>query len=172
MAVANKARRQWGRGLGVGMSLLWLLGACLATANEKIIIGAVEDVMLLPWGIRLPSRIDTGAATSSLDVRGLTLYKDHAEFWVPDFAGGRHMRLPVSRWEYVRSPAGEEVRPVVEVDLCLGTSHIRTLVNLHDRSKMTYPLLIGRNILSQGYVVDVSRELTFPPQCVNPRRSP
>ena len=33
--------------------------------EEKIAIGTVEEVILLPWNIRLPARIDTGAANFS-----------------------------------------------------------------------------------------------------------
>jgi hypothetical protein len=32
-----------------------------ANAEEKITIGAVEDVILLPWGVRLPARIELNA---------------------------------------------------------------------------------------------------------------
>lgn len=38
----------------------------MADAEEKIAIGLLEDMILLPWGVKLPARIDTGAATSSL----------------------------------------------------------------------------------------------------------
>ena len=42
-------------------------------AQERITIGLVEEIILLPWGVKIPARIDTGAAVSSLDVRGLTV---------------------------------------------------------------------------------------------------
>ena len=49
-------------------------------AADRVTIGLVEEVILLPWGVKMPARIDTGAATSSLDVRDLTVKKKVAEF--------------------------------------------------------------------------------------------
>jgi hypothetical protein len=43
-----------------------------AFAEDKITIGGIEEVILLPWGITVKARIDTGATLSSLDVCEIT----------------------------------------------------------------------------------------------------
>jgi hypothetical protein len=43
----------------------------MAEAGEKLSVGLVEEVVLLPWGVRLPARVDTGAAMTSLDARNI-----------------------------------------------------------------------------------------------------
>ena len=134
-------------------------------AEEKIGVGIAEEVILLPWGVRIPARIDTGAATSSLDARDLTVKDNVAEFRLPDKYGGLQLKLPVLRWRVVRSAQGKKRRPVVGVDLCIGSRHIRTMVNLMDRSGVTYPMIIGRNVLKENFVVDCMKSHCAPPSC-------
>jgi hypothetical protein len=147
------------------LSVVFLLASGVVNAEEKITIGAVEDVILLPWGVKLPARIDTGAAKSSLDARELKVRDKVAEFKLPQKYGGLQLRLPIVEWRHVRSPDGRERRPVVELEICLGSRRIRTQVNLTDRSMVKYPLILGRNFLREEFVVDVKRRKTAPPSC-------
>ena len=128
-------------------------GVALAETKEKIQLGAVENVVLLPWGVTLPARIDTGAAISSLDARNLTIKGNIVEFTLPEQYGGQHIRLPIVKWMTVRSAETKEKRPVVLVELCIGSKRIQTQVNLNDRSHVKHPLLIGRNTLMHSFVV-------------------
>ena len=59
-----------------------------AEPSEKITAGAVEEIVLLPWGVRLHARIDTGAATSSLDVCAAKVEVKYASFSLSDRCGG------------------------------------------------------------------------------------
>ena len=146
-------------------AMLSLLVPGTADAEEKIIIGGIEEVILLPWGVRLPARIDTGAAKSSLDAQELKVRDDMVEFKLPKKHGGLRLRLPIIEWRHIRTPEGLERRPVVELEICLGSRRIRTEVNLADRSMVKYPLILGRNFLREDYVVDVKRRRTAPPNC-------
>ena len=146
-------------------AMLSLLVPGTADAEEKIIIGGIEEVILLPWGVRLPARIDTGAAKSSLDAQELKVRDDMVEFKLPKKHGGLKLRLPIIEWRHIRTPEGLEPRPVVELEICLGSRRIRTEVNLADRSKVKYPLILGRNFLKENYIVDVKRRKTAPPNC-------
>ena len=136
--------------------------------KEPITLGMEEEVMLLPWGVRLPARVDTGAATTSLDARHLVVKGNMAEFQLPEQYGGLQLRLPVVAWRTIRSAEHSERRPVVELDICLGPKHIRARVNLNDRSRVKYPIIIGRNVLKQGFVVDCLHSCLVPPSCPVP----
>jgi hypothetical protein len=145
--------------------MLSLLVSGTAGAEEKVIIGAVEDVILLPWGVKLPARIDTGAAKSSLDAQELKVQDDLVEFKLPQKYGGLELRLPIIEWRHVRTPEGRERRPIVELEICFGSRRIRTLVNLTNRSMVKYPLILGRNFLRENFIVDVKRRRTARPDC-------
>jgi hypothetical protein len=131
----------------------------------KITLGVVEDVVVSPWGLSFPARIDTGADLSSLDARDLVVRNNVAEFKLGKRWGGRRVQLPVTEWRHIQTAMGIEKRPVVEISICLGSKHFPTLVTLKDRSEMMYPFLVGRSALKGGYVVDASRSRAAQPTC-------
>ena len=145
--------------------LIILLVPGKGVPGDKITIGEVEEVILLPWGVRMPARIDTGAATSSLDARGLKVKNNIAEFKLPKrYGGALELRLPVTQWQNIRSADFKEKRPVVEITFCMGPKLLHIEVNLNDRSTVKYPLILGRNAL-KDFIVDCERSNCLPPSC-------
>jgi len=47
---------------------------------------------------------------------------------------------------------GLEVRPVIELDLCLAGIKVSGEVSLADRTRFNYPLLVGRDMLEAGHI--------------------
>lgn len=67
---------------------------------------------------------------------------------------------PVVRWVSIRRRGGGNiVRPVVNMDLCIGGIRVNGEVNLADRSGFNYPLLVGRNMLSEAGIAIDSRKI-------------
>jgi len=67
---------------------------------------------------------------------------------------------PIVRWVSIRRRGGGSiVRPVVLMDLCIAGRRVRGEVNLADRSGFNYPLLIGRNMLSEASISVDSRQI-------------
>jgi hypothetical protein len=147
------------------LSVLFLFAIEKGKAEEKITIGEVEDVILMPWGVRLPARIDTGAAKSSLDARDLKVKNNMAEFKLPKKYGDLQIHLPVIGWQDIRSADFREKRPVVEITLCMGPKLLHIEVNLNDRSTVKYPLIVGRNALKDNFVIDCGQLHCLPPSC-------
>ena len=145
--------------------LLCLLWGNAMGAENSIEIGLVEDVILVPWGVKVPARVDTGAAMTSLDARGLKVQGNTVEFSLPKKYGGQKLSLPIVKWMRFRSAEARDRRPVVEMDLCIGSRLIRTQINLNNRSGVEYPLLLGRNVLQHDFVVNCTREKCAPPSC-------
>ncbi len=133
--------------------------------SGMVTVGATEEVILSPWGLSFPARIDTGADLSSLDARDLVVRNNVAEFKLGKRWGSRRLRLPVIEWRHIQTSLGTEKRPVVEVSICLGSKLFRTPVTLKDRSEMLYPFLVGRTALSGKFLVDASRSKTAKPAC-------
>jgi len=40
------------------------------------------------------------------------------------------------------------------MEICVGPKRFPIRINLNDRSKMKYPVIIGRNVLKEGFAVD------------------
>jgi len=148
-----------------------LVTPAIVRGESKITLSRVEEVILLPWDIKLLARVDTGATVTSIDARDLKVEGEVAEFRLPEDYGGALLRLPVVAWRHVRSSKGRETRPVVEIDLCIATQEIRVRANLNDRSMVKYPIILGRNALKDHFVVDVKkRSRTTPPKCSDRRK--
>jgi hypothetical protein len=136
-----------------------------AEDKTKMVVGAVEEVILLPWGVKLPARIDTGSGMTSLDVRDLTIKNKVAQFRLPEKYGNILISLPVIQRRNIRTADSRERRPVVEIELCLGSKRMRVQANLNDRSHLTYPLNLGRDVLKQGFIVDCTQEKILSLKC-------
>ncbi|MGB9627590.1 MAG: ATP-dependent zinc protease [Thermodesulfobacteriota bacterium] len=165
----NYERRQIGKIIFLILPLIFtilLFTPLYAEDKTKTLIGGVEEVVLFPWGVKLPARIDTGASMTSLDVRDLTVKKGMAEFRLPQQYGNTLIRLPIMRHCGIRSSDARERRPVVEMELCIGSRRMQVEVNLNDRSRMEYPLILGRNVLNLGFIVDSAQEKILPPKCL------
>ena len=141
------------------------IGSSTRGEAAKITLGVVEDVILSPWGINFPARIDTGADLSSLDARDIVVRQDVAEFRLGADYGRQRLQLPIVEWGHVQTSMGIEKRPIVEISICLGSKLLRTLATLKDRSGMAYPFLVGRSTLSGSFLVDTSRSRAAQPSC-------
>jgi hypothetical protein len=165
--------------IGVGLRLAGaaLLGLFLgplpghAAAVDKPTLGPAAEVLLLPWGIRVQARVDTGAATSSLDARVISITgrkgAQTVRFKLMGDAGATVVELPVADVHRVRtSDAGRaERRPTVELEMCVAGRRFVAEVNLNDRSRMEYRMLLGRNALEGRFVVDVEQTAATPAAC-------
>lgn len=137
----------------------------------QLVIGAVEPVYLHIPGIVLPARIDTGAATSSLHALNIETFERDGQSWVrfrvptSDSDVATRVERPVARRIVVTQASSEarESRAVVTLPVTLGRISQTAEFSLTDRGHLEYPVLIGRNILRDLMIVDVSHfRLTEP----------
>lgn len=141
-----------------------------ATAGELDlpIIGVVEFVTVEPPGVRLEAVIDTAAEGTTLAVRNVRLLeKDgqrYANYTLADpVTGDEHeIEALVRRRASTQHADGSTSRnPVVHMWLSLGENRTRVEVGLSERTDMPYPLVVGRNLLTDVAIVDVSRRHTL-----------
>ncbi|MGB2118988.1 MAG: ATP-dependent zinc protease [Porticoccaceae bacterium] len=139
----------------------------MATTAGKLhlpIVGAVEMVRIEPADLMLEARIDTGAETTSIHAEDIQLVENdgrrYVRFMLIDGANGEQVQqeLRLRRRVLIKQSYGpDERRYVVRMWLTLGDTRSRVDVNLSDRTNFEYPLLIGRNFLTDSLIVDVSR---------------
>ena len=131
------------------------------------VIGGVEPVYFLPMKTPFASRIDTGAATSSVDVSNLRHFERDGEKWVSfnlvNRSSGETHRFEkkVKRKVNITRIDEDEKRVAVEMDVKIGGHIISADFSLADRDKFIYQGLIGRNIINGRFIVDPSVENTF-----------
>ena len=129
------------------------------------IIGVLERVSIPEWGLYdMEARIDTGAYTSSIDVRRVVL-AGSGDDGIPlaeiTFGGGKDERqvlAQVAGYQRVRNSSGHvTVRPIVQAVISLAGRRFRTRINLHRREGMTYRMIIGRRALAGRFLIDVAQ---------------
>ncbi|OLT41231.1 hypothetical protein BJF86_16060 [Serinicoccus sp. CNJ-927] len=132
--------------------------------TEQTVVGWREWVQIpqvdVPW---IKAKIDTGAKTSAIHAFDLRSFDRDGRDWVsfavhPWQATAQDevaVELPVHDSRSVRSSSGhEEQRYVVRLPVVLGGREVPVEVTLTDRDEMGFRMLIGREALVQGYVVD------------------
>ncbi|MGR9046623.1 MAG: ATP-dependent zinc protease family protein [Gammaproteobacteria bacterium] len=146
--------------------------ASIITANLKgyAVYGHVEEVALMPDDIEIKARLDTGASRSSLNARDIELVEEDGRQWVSfvfdDQNGNEHHMLePLVDTITIKQASGKQHRYVVELGLCVGEHYEKNLFTLADRSKMTYPVLVGRNFLKNSMLVSSTHKMTAKPSC-------
>lgn len=125
--------------------------------THKTIIGSVEKVRVLPGNVVLEARIDTGATTSSIGVDSYRIFREDGKKWVEIDLDGQLFKHKVVKFIHIKQHGNEsKKRPVIKLRLIIGEVSETVNVTLADRSNFEYQLLIGRNMLYDHFVVDVS----------------
>lgn len=155
-------------------AVLLLLAFCGTVSAEKTmttpeslkIIGWVELIRLEPWGIKTSARIDTGANTSSMSARDISVFKKNGKTWVKftfDFrkdTGERFVEIerPLVRMLKIKQHDGpSQERPVISMEICLADEIREAEFDLIDRRALNYPVLLGRKALAGYVMVDPAR---------------
>jgi hypothetical protein len=109
--------------------------------TEATVIGFYEDILI--GGRLIRAKIDTGASKSSVDVKLAELLK----------------LGPVVGRTTVINTHGRAVRPVVRTEIEMAGRNLDASFNIALREHLRYPILIGKNILRRGFLVDPKKKL-------------
>lgn len=154
------------------LSCLWLT----VMANpEKNIYGYIEHVTLLDKDLVLPAKLDTGAKSASLNAEKIHEVKingkTYLNFIVPSKVGDIHFQAEYIGNVNIKSRTGEKLnplakktinRPVVLMNVKLGSKQRLIRVNLTNRKRFIYPLLLGREaIIDFNGIVDPTLKYTI-----------
>lgn len=117
-----------------------LKNSCDIRLNNKVVVNSVEPIKI--GRKEYFARVDTGATRSSI-------CKSVVE----------KMKLgPSLEKVEVKSSHGASFRDIILVDVNFAGIETKIKFNVSDRVHMKYPVLIGRNLLKKGFLVDCSNE--------------
>lgn len=138
--------------------------------SNKTVVGGLENVWFPDLGLALPARIDTGVATASIDVEEIKQFERDGKPWVRFSikSPGNEKPETVER-RLVRSigilsgdNSEEKRRPVVKMAIVIGENEQTAEFSLSKRTHKSYQVKIGRSILRDVMVVDVSKKNIAP----------
>lgn len=128
-------------------------------AEKKIIYGYVEKATLVDKGLVISAKLDTGAKSASLSaihIKEIELNgKNYLQYTVPSKQGDVEftseyvgkVRIKVRSGEGSTAKHEPLKRPVVLVRIKLGDMVQTIPVNLTNRKRFIYPLLLGRDAI-------------------------
>jgi len=130
----------------------------LLESHVLVKAGYIENATV--EGLNFPVKLDTGADVSSINAHDIKLYKkegkDMVDFVYENSLGDRKkFTRQVIRMMTVKAKSGETAnyRPVVKMDVKIGNIREKVKVNLQDRSRFRYSMILGENFLRHGVVV-------------------
>lgn len=131
--------------------------------NKPILtIGRRENVDFPDLGLfGLAAKVDTGANTTALHCHQVRVENGVLFFRLldenhPEYQDREH-RFEKFEHKIVKSSFGEqEMRYIIRTRITIGKRTIRGIVSLTDRATMKYPVLIGRRLLKNRFLVDVN----------------
>jgi len=144
-----------------------------AMAEQKTIIGWLEQVYLPRYDFVIKAKIDTGAKNSSIHAIDIEYIKNEkgndsrVRFKTMDL----EKRCQIIEADLIRearirkSTVRTITRPEIELEICLGRVRKRIRVNLEDRGGMNYRMILGRTALEGDFIVDVSKKYIAGPGC-------
>ncbi|NIP37946.1 MAG: peptidase [Candidatus Dadabacteria bacterium] len=135
--------------------------------TEKLTIGRKDKVDFPKLKLfNIDAKVDTGAYTTSIHCSTIDLVKENSKKYVrfklldsthPKYQK-KIFKLPVYKEKTVKNSFGEsEHRFLVKTKIRLFGKDNEIELSLTNREKMTYPVLIGRKLLSKNFIVDVNR---------------
>ncbi|WP_232048481.1 ATP-dependent zinc protease [Legionella adelaidensis] len=141
--------------------------------NEKIIYGFIEKATLVDKNLTLSAKLDTGAKSASLNATHITETevdgKPYLSFIVPSKEGDVFFQCEYVGDVNIKIRAGERQakslvhksiqRPVVLMKIKLADKERVIRVNLTNRKRFIYPLLLGRQaIIAFDGIIDPSKK--------------
>jgi hypothetical protein len=136
--------------------------------NKLRIIGRLERIDFPEWDLfDIDAKIDTGAYTSSLHCHHIEPFSKKGRSFVRfnlldpshEIYNGKLFELPVHATKTIKSSNGStEQRFIIKTVIRLLDKEFKAELSLADRTEMRYPVLLGRKLLQNRFLVDVDQE--------------
>jgi hypothetical protein len=137
--------------------------------KEKQLIGRREIISFPELGLLgITAKVDTGAYTTALHCHDIHEKDGILYFKLLDPSHPEYTRQEQKSSEFrqkeIKNSFGEvEKRYIIKTVVKIGRRRIKSVISLTDRGNMRYPVLIGRKLLKNRFVVDVSLLNNIPP---------
>jgi hypothetical protein len=128
------------------------------------ILGRSDRVDLPGLGLEnIHAKIDTGAYTCSLHCSNAEVVNGILEFVLldeehPEFTGMKFKFKKFTQREIKNSFGEAEMRFIIKTSIKIFDRRIKAEFSLSDRDKLRFPVLLGRKILRNRWLIDVTKK--------------
>jgi len=128
------------------------------------ILGRFDRVDLPKLGLtNLHAKVDTGAYTCCLHCSKAEVVNGQLEFVLldeehPEFTGMKFVFKKFVQREIRNSFGESELRYIIKTSIKIFDRRIRAEFSLSDRGNLKFPVLLGRKILRNRFLIDVTKK--------------
>ncbi|MBK8188216.1 MAG: ATP-dependent zinc protease [Cellvibrio sp.] len=133
--------------------------------TDKQIVGLRERVLLTGVNLIMSAKVSPQLAHSILDARNIQMFERNSDEWVrftlynPENKEPHVLERKLLSFQNIQGAnKATERRPIVEVRFTVGKLTQKGQFVLADRSGSEFPIVLGRNLLRDVMLVDVSGE--------------
>lgn len=137
-------------------------------AKKVLTIGRQDIIDLPSFGLNnIEAKVDTGAYTSAINCSRLKVTKVNGQSELTFYLSGsrihekraRKFKTTEFKRRKIKSSNGQmEERYVIRTTAVIFGKRLKMEFSLSDRSRMKFPILLGRKMLTGRYIVDVSKK--------------
>ncbi|UCF91192.1 MAG: ATP-dependent zinc protease [Desulfobacterales bacterium] len=130
-----------------------------SSGKDRLIVGWIEHVTILPENLKIKAKLDAVARTSSLNAVIIAEFKGGADKFVRFDLTNRKGRTETIEAKVIRIAkikqhnAEPAACPVIRLGICMEKVYKEVEVNLANRSNFNYQLSIGRGFLKGEFAV-------------------
>lgn len=151
-----------------------------ASQDGMIVLGWVENIRLLPQRMLLKAKLDPGARSSAIHAEDIEEFEKDGRRMVRFTILREHdnpdserlvLERPLVREVSIKMRPGEagnsgrQERLAVRLEFCLAGERYNTLFTLTNRDNFNYPVLLGRQFLSNRILVNSGESFTHRTNC-------
>ncbi|MBB1271548.1 ATP-dependent zinc protease [Psychromonas sp. SR45-3] len=138
---------------------------------DKTVLGQTEWLYINKAKKSFRARVDTGAATSSINAVNIQHFERDGKNWVrfnmahDKDAEAKIIEARIDRYVKIlqsSEPGEKDRRPVIKLNVRVGNITQQSEFTLTDRQHMDYAVLIGRSFIQDVMIVDVSQDYIHP----------
>ncbi len=128
--------------------------------NPTIDIGWREWIYLVDFkNFYLKDKIDKVATISALHATHIEEFNfkgvKYVKFRLYQSKSYKMIKNPVIGYKMIKNSFGKkQLIPLINISIKIGNNTIDTIITLTTRSRMTYPVLIGRSTLNNNYRIN------------------
>ena len=128
------------------------------------VLGRNDRVDLPGLGLtNIHAKVDTGAYTSSLHCAYAKVVDGQLEFVLldeehPEFTGIKYRFKTYNQREIKNSFGEAELRYVIKTSIIIFEHRIKAEFSLSNRGNLKFPVLLGRKILRNRFLIDVTKK--------------
>jgi hypothetical protein len=142
------------------ISIVFIVTLINFNKQDKNVLGISEIAELQSTGIKYDAKVDSGAETSSLHATNIKVFQNDMVSFITENEKGQSITLTkhIEFKKVIKSASGQKERIFIKEIIRIGNNTYQIFINLADRTNLSKKMLIGKDIIKQGFLIDANKK--------------